>query len=370
MRNRGEDYYEILGVSKDASQDEIKKAYRKLAMKYHPDKNPDDKNAEEMFKKASNAYEVLSDPEKRKRYDQGGISGLEDMGFQGFTDINDIFGSSRFSDIFEEIFGGNVGDIFGGAGGRRYRQQPAGPQNGANIKAAVNVSFEEAAFGTERKLQIQRSESCDECGGSGAKYGSKIVCPVCGGTGKVSSSKSSQFGAIFDVQSVCNRCGGTGTIIENPCPKCNGLGTVKQNRIISVKVPAGIEDGVTLRMANQGEAGLRGGKNGDLFVKVNVAKHPIFERKGLDINCKVDVPFTKAALGGEVQVPTLYGDVKMKIPSGIQSGSKLRLKKKGIKNAKGQMGDEYVKIRVTVPKKLSKQQKKLLEELDEIIDEQ
>lgn len=362
MRN-SEDYYKILGVGRDATPEEIKKAYRKLAMKYHPDKSPGDKHAEEMFKKASNAYEVLSDAKKRKRYDQSGMSGLEDMGFQGFTNINDIFGSTRFSDIFEEIFGRHTGDIFGSHGGREWNRQPDVPRNGSDTRTTVDISFKEAAFSTERKVQVRRSETCDVCRSSGARYGSKTVCPVCGGTGRVSSSNSSQFGGIFNTQSTCSRCGGSGSIIENPCPKCRGTGTTMRDRIISVKIPAGIEDGTTLRLPGQGETGVRGGKSGDLYVKVNVASHPRFKRDGLDLHCIIDVPFTKAALGGEIKVPTLYGNVNMKIPAGMQSGQKLRITGKGIKEAKGRTGDEYVKVRITVPKKLSRQQKKLIEEL-------
>lgn len=358
MKRNEEDYYKILDVSRDASTEEIKKAYRKLAMKYHPDKNQGDKHAEEMFKKASNAYEVLRDPKKRKRYDHGGMSGLEDMGFQGFNNVKDIFGNSSFSDIFDDIFGSRVGN--------EWRRQAGGPSNGSDIRTTVNVSFEEAAFGTERKVQIRRAETCKECGGSGAKHGSKMVCPVCRGTGKVSSPKSSQFGNLFNVESTCTRCSGAGTIVENPCPECRGVGTVKRDRVISVKIPAGLEDGITLRLPKQGGSGPKGGKNGDLYVKVNVISHPTFERDGLDIHCKVDLPFTQAALGGEVKVPTLHGDVNMKTPAGIQSGQKLRLKKKGIKNHKGQIGSEYVELRVVVPKKLSKKQKKLIEELAEL----
>lgn len=364
MRN-SKDYYKILGVSQDATQEEIKKAYRKLAMKYHPDKNPDDKQAEEMFKKASEAYQVLSDPEKRKRYDQGGMSGLKDMGFQGFTNVNDIFGSSRFSDIFEEIFGSSTGDIFGRrSGGQRRSQQANRPRNGSNIRTKVNISFEEMASGTERKVQIRRAETCNACGGSGAKRGSQTKCPNCGGTGKVSSSRSSQFGGMFNAQSVCPRCGGSGTIAEEPCPKCRGQGTIKRARTISVKIPAGIEDGATLRLPGQGEAGVKGGKNGSLYVKVNVASHPEFKRDGSDIYYKMDVPFTKAALGGEMEVPTLHGSIKAKIKPGIQSGQKLRFKGKGIKDGKGRAGNEYAEVRITVPKNLTRKQKSLLKELD------
>lgn len=339
------DYYEILGVSKDATADEIKKAYRKLAMKYHPDKNPGDKNAEERFKEISNAYEVLSDPEKRRAYDQGGIKGVYDMGFQGFTNTDDIF--RHFSDIF--------GDL-------SFGRMEAGPERGADLRYNLNVSFMEAAFGGERQIKVQRSEICSTCHGTGARPGTNpVTCPECMGRGFVSRG-----GGLFNISTTCRRCGGAGKVVTTPCSSCSGSGTVIAQRTISIRIPPGSDTGTVLRLTGQGEAGTLGGPPGDLYVILQVQPHPTFERQGNDILYNLYLNYTKAALGAEVTVPTLKGNAKLKIPRGTQSNQILRLRGQGIPYPDGRTGDQFVKVIITVPRSLSQREEELLKELDRL----
>lgn len=346
------DYYEVLGVSKNATPEEIKKAYRKLAVKYHPDKNQGNKTAEEKFKEASNAYGVLSDPKKRKAYDQRGMAGIHDMGFEGFTDFEDIF--SRFGDIFGRERGGfSVEDIFGS------NRRTSGPQRGGDIRYKLTISFLEAAFGGEKRIQIPRSESCDTCHGMGGT--GVITCPNCQGTGQSSSGRG-----FFRVSEVCNRCGGTGKITQSVCNTCRGSGQVSRYRTITVRIPPGIEDRANLRLRGQGNSGIRGGSPGDLYVNVQVQPHPDFKQDGKNIIYEASIPFTTAVLGGEIKVPTLKGSATLKIPKGTQSDQMLRLRGQGIPDARGNRGDQLVKIAIAVPKKLSKQQENLLKQYAEL----
>jgi len=340
------DYYEVLGVSKDATPDEIKKAYRKLAMKYHPDKNPGNKEAEDKFKEISNAYEVLSDSEKRNAYDQRGMDGVHDMGFEGFTSNDDIF--SHFADIF--------GDF-------SFGRTETGPERGADLRYSLTIPFMDAVFGSEKKIQIQRSEKCEICHGTGAKPGTNpIACPECGGRGVV--SQGGRESGFFNVATTCRRCGGTGRIVANPCAKCSGNGVIMKTRILTVRIPSGSNTGTVLRLSGQGEAGMKGGPAGDLYVVLQVQPHPMFERKGNDIIYNLPLKYTQAALGGEVKVPTLKGSAMLKIPHGTQSNQTFRLRGQGITDASGKTGDQLVKVNITIPKSLSQREEELLKELD------
>jgi len=333
------DYYEILGVKKDAAAEDIKKAYRKLAMKYHPDKNPGDKKAEDRFKEISNAYEVLSDPEKRRAYDQRGMDGIHDMGFQGFTNTDDIF--RHFGDIF--------GDISFGTREER----------GADLRYNLTVSFMDAVFGTEKQIQVQRSESCSVCRGSGAKPGtSPAKCPICKGRGF-----TSQGGGLFNISTPCSRCNGTGKIITEPCVSCSGTGSVIAPKTISIRIPPGSDTGTVLRLAGQGEEGIHRGPPGDLYIILQVQPHPTFERQGKDIIYQLPIKYTQAALGAEVKVPTLKGSAMLKIPRGTQSSQIFRLRGQGIPDPNANAGDELVKVVITVPRKLTEKEEELLEEL-------
>ncbi len=343
------DYYEVLGVSKNASNDELKKAYRKLALKYHPDKNQGDKTAERKFKEAANAYGVLSDPKKREMYDLRGSAGLEDMGFQGFESSSDIF--SSFGDIF--------GDIFGK---RFYKERPR-PQKGSDLRYDLTISFTDAALGCERQLRFTKNETCNLCKGTGAKNGASTACHQCNGTGHISRQQT-PTGGFPTISNPCPNCNGTGRKISNPCNNCNGEGRISKTGSLSVKIPVGIKNGSTLRLSRQGEAGVRSGGAGDLYIHVKIAKHPYFERKGLDIQYNAQIPYTKAALGGEIEVPTLSGKATLKIPKCTQSNQTLRMTGQGIKTKDGRKGNQLVKVTVTIPKILSKRQEELLKELD------
>jgi molecular chaperone DnaJ len=332
----GKDFYEVLGVSKDASDEEIKKAYRKLALKYHPDKNPNNPEAERKFKEAAEAYEVLSDKEKRKLYDSRGAEGLRDMGFEGFQSNEDIF--AHFGDIF--------GDIFG----RRFHRQAATPQRGGDVRYSIAVGFLDAALGATREISIPVHETCPDCRGTGAEGGVEEPCPECGGSGHVSRQGKRQ-GGFFSVSSVCPKCGGTGKAGGRPCRTCGGEGRVFREKRISLKIPPGVTDGQVLRLAGQGEAGVRGGPAGDLLLEVGVGQHPDFTRDGLDIRSTVKVPVKTALLGGEVEVPTLRGKIALKVPRGTSSGSVLRLRGQGV-DARGAKGDHLVRAEITVPKEL------------------
>lgn len=360
------DYYEVLGVDKNASEDEIKKAYRKLAKKYHPDLNPGDKEAEEKFKEANEAYEVLSDAEKKAKYDRFGHAGVDPNYGAGGAGYGGGFSGQGFDfdlgDIFSNIFGGGFGGFGGGS------SNPNAPQRGSDTQTSVTISFEEAAKGCEREVQFSRIEVCDECHGSGAAPGSSPkTCPECKGRGQVTSQQRTPFGVI-QTQKACSRCGGRGTIIENPCKKCHGAGRVRKPVKITVKIPAGIDDRQIINARGQGNKGVNGGPAGDLRVAINVRPHPIFERDGYNVWVEMHISFAAAALGCALQVPTLDGKVQYNVPAGTQSGDVFKLKGKGIQslNNRGR-GDELVRVIVDVPRNLNEKQKQLLRELDEAL---
>ncbi len=347
------DYYEVLGVPRTASQEEIKKAYRKLAFKYHPDRNPGDKQAEERFKEAAEAYEVLRDPEKRRIYDLYGHSGLKSSGYQGFRSYHDIF--SSFSDIFEEFFGFG----FGGMGrGRRSSSQP-----GNDLLYRLTISFEEAVLGTEKEIEVQTFVVCENCGGRGAAPGThEVTCPQCNGSGQVFHSHG-----FIRLGTTCSRCNGTGVILQSPCPVCHGDGRVEKVKRVKVKIPAGVESGMRLRLRGEGEWGYRGGEPGDLYVQLHVQPHEIFERDGNTLFVKVPVHFVEAILGGEIEVPTLEGTERIRLEPGTQPGSIVRIPNKGVPSVRtGERGDLVVEIDVRLPNKISERQKEILKEFMEI----
>lgn len=350
------DFYDVLGVPKNASDDEIKKAYRKLAMKYHPDRNQGDaaKTAEEKFKEVKEAYEMLSDPQKKAAYDQFGHAGV-DPNMRGGPGGPEGFGgfSEAFGDIFGDIFGGGRGR--GGAGGRQvYR--------GADLSYAMEISLEEAAHGKETQIRIPSWEDCDACHGTGAKPGTSVkTCPTCHGQGVVQMRQG-----FFSVQQTCPTCRGTGKHIADPCTSCHGQGKVKKQKTLEIKIPAGIDDGQRIRSSGNGEPGTNGGPPGDLFIEIRLKKHDIFERDGDDLHCQVPVSITTAALGGEIDVPTLQGKATIDLPEGTQSGKTFRLRGKGIKGVRSSYpGDLYCHVVVETPVKLTEHQRKLLKELDE-----
>ena len=351
------DYYEILGVDKKASADEIKKDYRKLAMKYHPDKNKAD-DAEEKFKEISEAYGVLSDEKKRQQYDQFGHAGIDQRYSQ-----EDIFRSVNFDDIFGGARGGFGGGgssifdaIFGGGGRRR-----GGPQRGSDLLSELTINFEDAVFGKSVNIEVPRSETCETCKGSGAKPGTSAKsCSTCGGSGQVSKAQNTPFGR-FMTSATCSTCRGEGKVIDSPCTKCHGSGMVHKKRKIEVKIPPGVDTGSRLRVAGEGEGGTKGGPSGDLFVDIYVRPHKIFTRHGNDVLMEETISFAQAALGDEIEVPTLNGNVMMKIPAGTQNGKMFRLKGKGVPGLHiSGKGDQHVKVRVDVPTKLNDEQKELL----------
>lgn len=356
------DCYEVLGVQKSASKDEIKKAYRKLAVQFHPDKNPGNKEAEEKFKEATEAYSILSDESSKAKYDQFGHAAFEQgggagfRGFQGgdFSGFEDLFGDLFGSDIFGSFFGG----AFGGAGGGRAR---AGA--GRDLRFDLEITFEEAAFGGEKEISIARNVACDGCKGSGAEAGSKIErCKQCGGAGQVRMQQG-----FFTIQRPCHVCEGSGEKHTSPCKKCSGAGRTSARSKLSVKIPAGIEHGQRLKLRGEGEPGTRGGPSGDLYVQISVKDHPIFEREGADIMCQVPVDYSDAVLGAEISVPTLEGMVNMKIPTGTESGKVFRLKNKGVKVlGTNSRGDQHVRVVIEVPKKVSEEERKLLLRLQEL----
>lgn len=352
-----QDYYELLGVAKTASDDEIKKAFRKLARKYHPDVNRDNpQEAESKFKEINEAYEVLSNPERRAQYDQFGHAAFEGGqsgagGFGGFGGFGG--GQGGFGDIFDMFFGGQ-----GGFGGRQ-----AGPEKGSDLRYDLEISFEEAAFGKETDIQIPRTEDCGTCHGSGAAPGTHPeTCSQCRGTGQVQVAQNTPFGRMINTRS-CDRCHGTGKIVQTPCKTCSGKGKIRAKRKIHIKIPAGVDNGSRLRVAHEGEAGMRGGPPGDLYVYIFVKSHKLFVREGNEVICDVPISFVQASLGDEIEVPTLDGKVKLRIPEGTQSGTVFRIKEKGIPYLRGNgRGDQHVRVKVLTPQKLNDKQRALLQE--------
>lgn len=345
------DYYEVLGVTKNASDAEIKSAFRKLAKMYHPDVSKEP-NAEEKFKEIQEAYAVLSDPDKRRQYDQFGHQAFSGGGASGFD-----FSGFDFSDIFGDIFGGSFGDFFGGSSRSSTR-----PTKGRDKLMRINLSFEEAAFGTKKTINTEVIEDCDECHGKGG-FGEQR-CHDCHGSGYITTEQRTMFGT-FMTRTTCSRCSGTGKTYERSCNTCRGSGKVTRRKDIEVKIPAGIDTGNQLRLSGKGDAGYNGGPNGDLYLEFIVNNHPIFEREDDDIYLELPITITQAVLGSKVEVPTLYGNVKLTIPEGSQSGDKHRLKGKGVENVQtGRKGDMYVVLNVIIPSKLSKEQRKLFEQLD------
>ncbi|MGE4283426.1 MAG: molecular chaperone DnaJ [Clostridia bacterium] len=351
------DYYEVLGISKGASDADIKKAYRKLAKQYHPDVNPNNKEAETKFKEANEAYEVLSDSQKKARYDQFGHAGTDPNGFGG-GGFNGGFGDFDFGDIFDSFFGGSG---FGSSARRN------GPQKGRDLQTDATITFEEAAFGVEKELNIHKMESCDKCKGTGAKSGtSPTTCSVCKGTGQIQVKQRTPFGQFVNVKT-CDHCHGEGKIIANPCTECHGKGNVRKIKKIKVNIPAGIDDGQTISLRGEGDPGVKGGPAGDLFISIRVKPHVLFQRQGTDVICEIPITFVQASLGYEMEVPTLDGKVKYTIPEGTQSSTVFRLKSKGIPHIRGYgRGDQYVKVIVEVPKNLNEKQKDLLKQFAEL----
>lgn len=359
------DYYEVLGVDKSASEDEIKRAYKKMARKYHPDLNPDNKEAEEKFKEVNEAYEVLSDSDKKARYDQFGFAGVDPnygagagggaygAGGFDFGDLGDIFGS-----------------FFGGGFGGGQRRSPNAPQRGESIRASVSIDFTEAAFGCEKEVTLERSEQCATCGGNGCAPGTTPeICPDCRGSGTVQTRRQTPMG-VFASTSPCRKCGGTGRIIHQPCPDCRGSGAVRKRRTIKISIPAGIDHGQTISLRGQGNAGKNGGPAGDLLITVMVRPHELFRRDGTDVFCEAPITFTQAVLGAELEIPTIDGKVKYSIPEGTQTGTVFRLKGKGIPvlNGRGR-GDQYVTVTIETPRNLNREQKDALRKFSEALGE-
>ena len=367
MAENKRDYYEVLGVEKGASTEEIKKAYRKAAMKYHPDRNPGDKEAEEKFKEVGEAYEVLSDDGKRSRYDQFGFAGVDPNygagqggyggyggGFSGFGDMGDIFG-----DIF--------GDVFGGTG---RRSNTNAPRRGENVMSQLELTFEEAAFGCEKDVNIQRIESCAACNGTGSHDGAVETCSTCRGTGSVRTTQNF-MGMTMQSTAACPKCNGKGKIIKNPCNTCKGKGKVRRNKLIKVKVPAGVDEGQSVRVRGEGCVGANGGPAGDVLVEIYIKRHAIFCRRGMDVLCEVPISFAQAALGAQIQVPTLEGTVTYDLPEGTQTGTSFTLVGKGIPevNNNRRRGNQRFTVVVETPPRLTKEQKELLRQLDGSLEE-
>ena len=347
MSGAKRDYYEVLGVERNADADGLKKAFRKLAMQHHPDRNPGDKSAEDKFKEASEAYEVLSDADRRAKYDRFGHQGVEGFGGQGgFNTVN-------INDIFGEIFG----DIFGGGGRRRA----GGRSRGQDLRYNLEISFEEAAFGSEVTVKIPRPKRCEECGGTGSKSKQLRTCPTCGGNGEVRYTQG-----FFAVARTCSQCNGAGRVVSDPCRVCKGTGTTDSVTELSVKIPPGVDTGTRVRLTEEGEPGENGGPPGDLYVVVHVREHAIFHREEFEVLCEVPISFVQATLGAQLEVPTLDGMVKMKIPEGTQSGKIFRLKHKGIPHLHGgARGDQHVRVLVETPQNLNSKQRELLEQFAE-----
>ena len=357
------DYYEVLGIKKGATEDEIKKAFRSKAKQYHPDMNPGNKEAEAKFKEVNEAYEVLSNPEKKARYDQFGHAGVDPSynpggaGGAGFGGFGGFGGDSGFGDIFDSFFGG-----FGGFSSSAASNAP---RQGSDIEVTANLTFEEAAFGVKKEISFKRVEVCSECNGSGAKKGTQPeMCPDCRGTGQIKTMQRTILGNVMTSRP-CTRCNGKGKIVKTPCDKCNGKGIHQKNKKIILDIPEGIDNGQYLQKRGFGNAGANGGPYGDLVIGIRIKPHPLFKRKGADVYCDVPITFTEAALGGEVEIPTIHGKVKYKIPEGTQTGTKFTIKNKGIKKMFGK-GDHIFTVTIDVPKNLSAQQKDLLKKFAEL----
>ncbi len=351
------DYYEVLGISKGASEDEIKKAYKKMARKYHPDLNPDNKEAEEKFKEVNEAYEILSDPGKKARYDQYGHAGVDPnfgagAGFDGGFDFGDL------GDIFGSFFGGGFG------GGRRTN--PNAPQRGESIRLSLTISFEEAAFGCSKEVTVERMEQCGTCSGSGCAAGTTPeVCPECHGSGQVQVRRQTPMG-VFATSAPCGRCGGKGRIIHQPCPDCKGTGAVRKRKTIKASIPAGIDNGQTISIRGQGHTGKNGGPAGDLLITITVRPHELFRREGTSVLCEAPITFAQAVLGAELEIPTIDGKVKYELPEGTQTGTTFRLKGKGIPSINGRgRGDQYVTVYIETPRSLNREQKDALKKFAE-----
>ena len=356
------DYYEVLGVGKNASDDEIKKAYRKIAMKYHPDRNPEGKDgkiAEEKFKEVKEAYEMLSDPEKKAAYDQYGHAGVDPNMAGGFGGAQGYGGfAEAFGDIFGDIFGQQAGGRRGGGGPQAYR--------GADLRYSMEISLEQAAHGHEAQIRVPHWDDCDHCHGNGAEPGSSVeTCPTCHGAGQVRVSQG-----FFTMQQTCPKCHGSGKFIPKPCTKCHGQGKLKSQKTLEVKIPAGIDEGMRIRSSGNGEPGINGGPPGDLYVEVHIKAHPMFERDGDDLHCQMPISFATAALGGDLEVPTLSGKATFPVPEATQSGKTFRLRGKGIKGVRsGYPGDLYVHVNVETPVKLTETQKDMLRQFDRSVHE-
>ncbi len=362
MAEQKRDYYEVLGLKKGATEAEIKSAFRKKAMECHPDRNPGDKEAEERFKEVNEAYGVLSDPDKKNKYDRFGHAGVDPSagGFGGgFGGFGGAGGFGGFEDIFGDLFGG----AFGGGNSARRRNAP---RKGNDIQKGMTITFDEAAFGVKKTIELNRYDTCASCNGTGAEAGtSKVTCPKCNGTGEIRTVQRTPFGQFANVQA-CGNCGGTGQVVEKQCPDCNGAGRVRKNITLSVDVPAGVDNDSVISIKGQGEPGYNGGPSGDLYVVISVKPHPLFKRDGADLWLEIPITFKQAALGDEIVVPTLKEKVSYKIPAGTQPETVFRLKGKGIKNLRSSRnGDLYVKVVLEVPTKLSKKQKEALEMFDE-----
>lgn len=361
------DYYEVLGVERGASAEDIKKAYRKMAVKYHPDKNPGDKEAEEKFKEVGEAYEALSDAQKRAAYDQYGHAAFDPRARAGAGARGGAGGGFHDPfDIFREAFGGGGGSIFEEIFGGGGRSDPTGPRRGSDLRYDLEITFEEAVLGAEKEISVTKLESCENCHGSGAEEGSKMrQCQTCGGRGQVVASRG-----IFSIAQTCPRCEGAGRVVEKPCRKCEGAGRRERSSKIKLRIPAGVDTGVRLRRAGEGEGGIRGGSSGDLHVVLHVKPHDVFQRDGDDLICEVPISFVQAALGAELEVPTMTGKASIRIPHGTQSNTMFRLKGRGVKNLQGYgTGDLLVRVSVEVPTNLNSAQKAKLEEFALLCDE-
>ena len=356
MPEQRKDLYEALGLQKGASDEEIKKAYRKLAKKYHPDLNPGDKTAEEKMKEVNAAYEILSDPEKKARYDQFGHAGVDPSygggggQYSGFEDFD-------LGSIFDSFFGGGMG------GGQTRR---SGPRKGESIRASVTLTFEEAAFGCQKQITVNRVETCPDCGGCGAKAGTSAeTCPDCHGTGQIKTTQRTILG-MMSTSSPCSRCRGTGKIIKDPCPSCRGAGSLRKQRMITVQIPAGIDHGQTISVRGEGNAGQNGGPAGDIFVTVNVTPHEIFKRRGQDVMVELPVTFVQAALGAELEAPSIDGKISYNMPEGTQPDTVFRIRGKGIPNLNGRgRGDQFIKVKIEIPRNLTREQKDILRQFEE-----